>query len=319
MKFSVIIPCYNAASTIERALGSLLQQTVAEWEAICIDDCSKDNTVETIKKFVELNKCANITLICNEKNEGPGFSRNRGLSVAQGEYLCFLDSDDFYELNTIEILDEVINNTNADIVFFGSNQIIGSTKRKRPIASRNSISEYMALVGGSLCMAVWRHSLWKDIVLPQISNAEDIAVIPILISRAKCVMSVEDTLYNYVHGNNSTSSRHHPQVSYNFVASYHYTLQHIDIDKFKVAVEFHGIKTIIYGSTLNAIKAGMSNKEIEELWLEFEQVFPCWINNLYLKSYSKSKRLFVYLAAHRCYTLMRSYVRIHQWLLRYLS
>lgn len=168
-------------------------------------------------------------------------------------------------------------------------------------------------------MAVWRRSLWEGIELPHISNAEDIAVIPILISRASCVESVADTLYNYVHGNNSTSSRHDPQVSYNFVASYHYTLQHIDKEKFKDAVEFHGIKTLIYGATLNAVKAGMSNNEIKELWSELEKVFPSWINNPYLKSYPKSKHLFVWLAAHRYFIPLRSYVKIHQWMLRYLA
>lgn len=319
MKFSVIIPCYNAASTIERALDSLTLQAFDDWEVICIDDCSKDNTAEVIKSYSDKHKDSRITLLRNEKNSGPGVSRNNGIEKAKGDYLMFLDADDYYDLTTFDVLNTEISQSDADIVFFGSNQIIGSTKRKRPIKARNSISEYMALVGGSLCMAVWKLSLWKGIELPHISNAEDIAVIPILISRARCVMLVENTLYNYVHGNNSTSSRHDSQVSYNFVASYHYTLQHIDKEKFRDAVEFHGIKTIIYGATLNALKAGMPKEEILQLWSEFETIFPNWINNKYVNSYSRVKRAFVRMASRRRFVLMRAYAYLHNLILKQIG
>ncbi len=319
MKFSVIIPCYNAAITIERALDSLVMQDYKDWEVICIDDCSKDDTREVIRSYADRHKDTRITLLCNEMNSGPGMSRNNGIAIAQGEYLCFLDADDYYDLSMFQVLDKEIRKTDADIVFYGFNQIIGNTVRKRPMTPYYSHLDYMALVGGSFGGGIWHHSLWADIKIPAISNAEDIAVIPVLISRAKKVVAIEDLLYNYVHSNSSTSSRHHPQVSYNFVSSFHYTLQHIDIERFHDSVEFHGIKTIIYGATLNALKVGMSRKEILELWSEFENQFPHWTDNKYLASYPRSKRVFVKLASHRCFLLMRCYAGIHSVLLKSLG
>lgn len=319
MRFSVIIPCFNAARTIERALDSLSNQSFDDWEAICVDDCSNDNTIAVIKAYQEHNGSKRIILLCNEKNSGPGVSRNNGISVARGEYICFLDSDDYYDLSTFRILDEVIQEKNPDIVLYGCNQIIGNTVRKRPVIPRNSIPDYLALIGGSFCGGIWRNSLWNSIDIPAISNAEDIAVIPVLISRASSVSVTNHSLYNYIHSNSSTSSHHTPQVSRNFVASFHYTLQHLDINRFFESIEFHGIKTVIYGATLNALKAGMTKNEVFDLWSEFEQHFPYWKHNPYLKSYALSKRLFVWLAAHRYFTLMRCYAIAHSTLLNTLG
>lgn len=319
MKFSVIIPCYNAASTIERALDSLTFQAFSDWEVICIDDCSKDNTADVIKSYSDKHKEARITLLCNEKNSGPGVSRNNGIAIAEGDYLMFLDSDDYYDLTTFDVLNSKITQTDADIVFYGCNQIIGKTMRKRPIEPRNSVPDYLALVGGSFWGGGWRRALWEGISIPAISNAEDIAVIPVLISRAQKIVTVDDLLYNYVHSNSSVSSRHHPQVSYNFVESFHYTLQNIDVEKYHDAVEFHGIKTIIYGATLNALKAGMTKEEILGLWSEFEDYFPNWINNKYVNSYSRVKRAFVRMASRKQFVLMRAYAYLHNLILKQIG
>jgi len=319
MKFSVIIPCYNAASTIERALDSLTLQAFSDWEVICIDDCSKDNTADVIKSYSDKHKEALITLLRNEKNSGPGVSRNNGIAIAKGEYLMFLDADDYYDLTTFDVLNTEISQSDADIVFYGCNQIIGKTVRKRPVVPRNSLSDYLALVGESLWGGVWRRALWKDISIPAISNAEDIAVIPVLISRAQIIVTIGDLLYNYVHSNSSASSRHHPQVGYNFVESFHYTLQNVVVDKYHDAVEFHGIKTIIYGATLNALKAGMTEEEILQLWSEFENNFPNWINNKYVNSYSRVKRAFVRMAEKRQFVLMRAYAYLHNLILKQIG
>lgn len=316
LRFSVIIPCYNAAATIERALDSLVGEDFVSWEVICIDDCSKDNTIEVIERYKKQHENNNIQLIRSKVNGGPGTSRNKGLAVAKGEYLCFLDADDYYDLSMFSVLDEIISKTKADIVFYGCNQIIGNTVRKRPVTPRNGIMDYMALIGGSFWGGAWRHSLWQNIVIPSISNAEDIAVIPVLISRAKRIVAIDDLLYNYVHSNSSVSSRHHPQVSYNFVTSFQFTLQNVDINKFHDSIEFHGIKTIIYGATLNALKAGMSRKEIIELWVEFEQTFPNWADNKYIVSYSRLKRYFVKLASKRYFLMMRGFAWLHNKLLK---
>lgn len=319
MKFSVIIPCYNAAATIERALDSLVKQSFGNWEVICVDDCSKDNTREIIRVYAEKYKGSNITLVCNEKNSGPGVSRNRGISMAKGDYLIFLDADDFFDLSAFAVINKEIQQTNADIVFYGFNQVFGNSIRKRPMQKRNSVAEYMALVNGNLWGGAWKGSLWKGIEIPAISNAEDIAVIPVLISRSEKIVTLNDSLYNYIYSSSSISSKPRPKVCENFVSSFQYTTEHVNLERFRDEIEFHGIKTIIYGATLNAIKARMKKSDIIELWKVFNDMFSQWIKNKYLVSYPISKRLFVWLAFKRCFVGLRLYTKAQGALLKIIG
>ena len=89
---SVIIPTYNAASTISRAIASLMYQTYQNWECIVVDDGSSDNTEAIVKKFSQ----SKIKYFKNPVNKGRGYSRNFALKNVSGEFLCMLDADDWY-------------------------------------------------------------------------------------------------------------------------------------------------------------------------------------------------------------------------------
>ncbi|MCQ2209468.1 MAG: glycosyltransferase [Paludibacteraceae bacterium] len=109
---SVIMAAYNAEQFISDSIESILSQTYKNWELIIIDDCSTDSTVEIVQSF-HLDK---IVLLQNETNSGPAFSRNRGLSVAKGEYIAILDSDDIALDNRFEMQISQFK-ANPDLVF----------------------------------------------------------------------------------------------------------------------------------------------------------------------------------------------------------
>ncbi|MBR8734935.1 putative teichuronic acid biosynthesis glycosyltransferase TuaG [Fusobacterium necrophorum] len=98
---SIIMPSYNSEKYIEDSIKSVLGQTYKEWELIIIDDCSSDNTIDTIKKYSE--KYSNIYLIELEENSGAAVARNQGIEIAQGEFIAFLDSDDLWKKEKLEI------------------------------------------------------------------------------------------------------------------------------------------------------------------------------------------------------------------------
>ena len=93
IKLSVLVPTYNSSNTIERLIHSLSNQIFKDFEIVFIDDNSTDNTVDLILKALE-NSNIPSQLIVNETNKGPGYSRNRGLEKANGDYIVFIDSDD---------------------------------------------------------------------------------------------------------------------------------------------------------------------------------------------------------------------------------
>lgn len=98
---SVVIPSYNRASMIERALNSLIRQTHRNWEALVVDDGSTDNTEELVKGFSV--KDTRVKYFRQEKNGGACVARNRGIDESRGEFITFLDSDDEYHPRKIEL------------------------------------------------------------------------------------------------------------------------------------------------------------------------------------------------------------------------
>ena len=116
-KVSVIIPVYNTEKYLSECLDSVLNQTFKDIEVICIDDGSEDGSLEILKVY---SKKDSRVKYLNQNHKGGGAARNLALDVAQGAYLAFLDSDDFYNMDYIEKMYSKAINTNADIVICGA-------------------------------------------------------------------------------------------------------------------------------------------------------------------------------------------------------
>ena len=99
---SIIMPVYNSQRYIRKSINSATNQSLESIELICINDCSTDGSLKLLKDFQKKDK--RIKIISNKKNLGPGLSRNIGIDVAKGEYVCFLDSDDWLEKDACGIL-----------------------------------------------------------------------------------------------------------------------------------------------------------------------------------------------------------------------
>lgn len=100
-QISIIIPVHNTRPYLEQCLGSVLKQTFADWELICVDSASDDDSLDILHRFAA--KDARIRVF-SVPNEGPGVARNKGLEVALGKYILFLDSDDFLDFRACETL-----------------------------------------------------------------------------------------------------------------------------------------------------------------------------------------------------------------------
>ena len=124
-KISVIIPVYNSENYLKECLDSLLKQTFKEIEIICVDDGSTDNSLSILEKYAKKD---NRIIILKQKNQGAGVARNYGMKIAKGEYLLFLDSDDFFKKEMIQVLVNTATKINSDIIIFKFaqyNQITG--------------------------------------------------------------------------------------------------------------------------------------------------------------------------------------------------
>ena len=131
MRFSVIIPLYNKAPYVAKAIQSVLAQTFKDFELIVVDDGSKDESAEIVAKIIEGHP--NCRLI-KQDNVGVSIARNNGVVLSQGEYLCFLDADDWWEPTFLEEMSKLIM-VFPEAGIYGTNYtIVNETKHKTRVA-----------------------------------------------------------------------------------------------------------------------------------------------------------------------------------------
>ena len=112
-KISVIVPVYNVERYLRKCLDSIIAQTFSDWECICVDDGSPDNSGKILDEYAAKDK---RFVIIHKENGGVSSARNAGLDMARGEYITFCDSDDWIEKETYEVAYMNAKKNNADIV-----------------------------------------------------------------------------------------------------------------------------------------------------------------------------------------------------------
>lgn len=110
--FSVVIPCFNSARYIQRAIDSILMQSIQSFEILIVDDASTDDSVEVISEYTD----SRIRLFQNDRNFGQSYARNRAIRESQGEWIAVLDADDWYGCDRLEVLLNFAVFHGADIV-----------------------------------------------------------------------------------------------------------------------------------------------------------------------------------------------------------
>lgn len=142
---TVVIPTYNSTQYIEKAINSVLEQTYKDIELIIVDDCSTDNTVKFIEdKFKDI---PNLKIIRNKKNVGVGISRKIGINNANGEYITFLDSDDYLLKDFVQMNLALIKQHDSDMVYT-SVGVLSPTYQFKPI----EVGDYIAENEGTLTL-----------------------------------------------------------------------------------------------------------------------------------------------------------------------
>lgn len=126
---SVIVPIYKVEDYLDECLVSIINQTYRDIEIICVDDCTLDNSINIVKKYMRID--SRIRLINHEKNKGLGGARNTGIDNARGEYIAFVDSDDVLDLSMLEKMERAIRKYDVDSVVCGIRRFIGKNEIER--------------------------------------------------------------------------------------------------------------------------------------------------------------------------------------------
>ena len=232
IKLSFILPCYNVEKYIVACLDSLYQQDVVEdeYEVICINDCSPDNTRELIVKYQENH--TNLRLIEHEINKKQGGARNTGLNVAKGDYIWFVDPDDYIKPNVSKQLLEICFDNNLDILQFNYDKVSfsGEFQFKKENVKNTSVMngiEFANLLGNdflneydlSVCTRLVKTDFFKKNKIQFIENTifEDLEFSLRTLLFSTSIKAISDSFYCYRNNEYSTMNQFNKQIKGNFV------------------------------------------------------------------------------------------------------
>lgn len=209
---SIIVPIYNASFYIDRCLNSLIKQSITDIEIILVDDESTDNSLEICKKWAIYDRRIKIL---SQKHSGVSSARNKGVTIAQGKFILFLDSDDWLALNSIEILLKVQSINEADCVIFGLNQTNGNVWAPQEYVEYSSIVDFKEdfeyhlnteLLSSSV-NKLYRKDLIHTLYPEDMSFGEDLIFSLNYLESCTNIVFIKDALYQH-EVYNSTSLTH---------------------------------------------------------------------------------------------------------------
>lgn len=301
-KFSIIIPVYNVEKYIIKCLDSVFNQTEKDFEVIVVNDGTKDNSIELIKHY-------NIKII-NQKNQGLSAARNRGVKEAKGEYLLFLDSDDYLENDTLKQISKSLEN-NPDIVRFQIREVYEDGKKmdykeerfknKSGVEAFKLITKYH-FVENAWCYAIKREYYNNYKFSFKVGTYhEDYGLIPLIILKANKVNSISYIGYNYVQRQGSIMNSNDYQKTRKKVDDFYNHYRYLLEEAKKTNLDISYFISFISNSLILKITE-LNNKDYRRYkkLLKQEKVF----NNLISDTFSrKLKKLIVKLSPKLYYKI----------------
>lgn len=227
VKVTVIVPMYNVEHILDKALETLFAQTLQGIEYIFIDDCSSDNTLQRLNELLAGKEGCKVKVLHHPKNCGVAVARNTGLDNATGEYIYYVDADDYIEPRTLEILYNEAKNSDADIVgcewflSFAQNE---RHMRQADVESGDGLFRKMSygVMRWNLWLFMVRRSLYERDGLRFIEGmnmGEDMMIMMKLAMNAGRVSIIHQPLYHYIQTNTGSLTKNFNAYRYQVTAN----------------------------------------------------------------------------------------------------
>lgn len=288
---SIIIPVYNAEKLIDKCYQSIISQTFTDYEVIFVNDGSSDNSLQMLNEICD--KYPNMKVISQE-NQGQAVARNVGIQNAKGDFVTFVDIDDYIHEDLLRKLYEKQLQTNADIVWCNAfleknGEVIGTLDASK-LNSDNGIKEYILNNAGP-----WRKLIKKSIIIendlyfPSIRFYEDLAVVPAWGLFANSISYVEDPLYYYVLHEGSTmhQTKYNKKLECIFDCmdnvSYQFNKNN-DSDKYDQEIEYLYIDHLLHAASLRFFAFHEGKELLKKINNIMKDRYPNWNRNVYYKN-----------------------------------
>ena len=306
---SVIVPIYGTEKYLHTCVDSIINQTYKNLEIILVDDQSPDRCPEICDKYEKKDKRIKVI---HQKNKGLSGARNTGLDICKGEYISFIDSDDWIEKDMYAVMVSQMEKHNASLAICGRYGVYEKSQAKVVEKCPNETEVFESsillpkLILGqisdfSACDKVYRKELWEDIRFPEGKIYEDLAVIYKVLIKAENVVLCDKPFYNYYHryGSIVTSSFREALLDYT-----NHTQQLMDY----VSMRFPEYSEYAIWSHIKAVQVLLIKllSSDKESYIKYRYVYDKYVNDLkcYRSVWNKSN-IFTFRDKLICIILLR--------------
>ncbi len=311
-KISVIVPVYNVEKYLPRCLDSLINQKFDDFEILLINDGSTDNSLEICQRYQQI--AFNLIKVYSKDNGGLSDARNYGLDKCDSDYVAFVDSDDWVDLDMLNHMYTCAITTNADMVvcdmeYHFEEGIIKSSSGGEFDVVKVEDSLDMMMINNSACNKLYRYRLFDNIRFPKGFWYEDMATVPILILKSCLIAKVNEPLYKYYQRKGSIMHSVNEKIFDIYLV--------IDMVKDYVVKNYQGLQLaqllrnidrlyLIHGLDINTLQIRSFDKD-RVLYLKknmsfLEERVLNWHHNI--KEYSFKKQIVFILLKCRLYRLL---------------
>lgn len=319
-KLSIIVPVYGVEKYIDKCLNSLVKQSLKEIEIIVVNDGTKDNSQKIIDKYVK--KYPDKIKSYIKENGGQGSARNYGLKKTTGEYIGYVDSDDFVEKDMYKKLYNKAKENNYDIVVCGNYNVSEDYQNKNIDAFINNYNTDLENIFFGK-MAVWNKIYKRDILIKNKLEFkekvwyEDLAFTLKAIMNSNTFAFIDEPLYDYLIREGSTMNNSNVQRNLEILDAFDDILSYIKHNKkeeYFDKVEFLAIDHIYISAIVRILKANADNKikkeTVNELICYMNKNFPNYKNNKYINTLSRNRKIIYKLINLKMYNLVNLIFKI---------
>ncbi len=324
-KFSLIVPIYRIEEYLPKCIESVLAQTYQDYELLLVDDGSPDGSGKICDAYAA--KYPDKLRVIHQPNGGAGAARNHGIELSTGEYLLFVDGDDYLSDNLLEELAAAIEKTDADLVMFGAaverdGKSNGELHEDVPAETLFEVEKEPKLFFG--VMAPWnrayRRSLFTDNNISFATKVwyEDIRVVTKILAVAKTAYRLPGAYYHYLQREGSAMNNKNSERNVEIIYAYDDILgwyQERGLkERFQAELTFQAVQHILLAATVRVLMIDRKHRLIGEFRTYMEKNFADFRENRYLPLLDSNKRLIYRLLLKKRYRTVRMIFRVKHFL-----
>lgn len=291
VKYSFIVPVYNIASFLPMCIDSLLAQTYKAYEVVIVDDGSTDFSGQIADRYQESYPQTVRTI--HQANTGQGGARNHGVELARGEFILFVDGDDYVSPNMLEIIEIYKRKYDDDILFFewetvkeGEYGIVGATEYIDSY-KKMTAAEYV-YQQPSPCRKVYKAKLFqnKELKFPEKIFYEDLALAPCFALVASSIGAIDERLYYYVQRKSSTMHSKDVNRFLDIIPAFDLIIRFFQQNQifglYHAELEWLAIQHVLYYSTTRISYNEYNRAAASKLLNYMNEIFPEYKKNPYM-------------------------------------